>query len=84
VVLPTPPLSAPTTITTGFAMIFPYAQFLIEHHPRTNGARPSGKARDRPRIMPFEPHWSDPNAPEPCFGREHGRNKGEFNLLGCR
>jgi len=29
VVLPTPPLSAPTTITTGFAMIFPYAQFLI-------------------------------------------------------
>jgi hypothetical protein len=28
--LPTPPLSAPTTITTGFAMIFPYAQFLIE------------------------------------------------------
>src|SRR3984893_3883821 len=30
VVLPTPPLSAPTTITTGFAMNFPYAPFLIE------------------------------------------------------
>jgi hypothetical protein len=22
--------------------------------------------------------------PHPCFGREHGRNKGEFNSLGGR
>src|SRR5437899_6284871 len=39
------------------------------------------------RIMPLNPRPPDntrPECPHPCFGREHGRNKGEFNSLDCR
>jgi hypothetical protein len=55
--LPTPPLSAPTTITTGFAITVPYA--------------PPIAVSDRQCLVS-------------CFGREHGRNKGEFKALSRR
>src|SRR6266404_4326616 len=36
-------------------------------------------ARESPIARPYS---RDRNVPIPCFGREHGRNKGEFNSLG--
>mgnify|MGYP006191094225 CR=1 FL=1 len=82
VVVPTPPLSAPTTITTGFVVMnFPYAPFCCRHDPRAN--RPSvGGFGSRP--CPVPDRKSGRNVPVPCFGREHGRNKGEFNELDDR
>jgi hypothetical protein len=42
------------------------------------------KNRYRLRILPLSSPATlraRPERPDPCFGREHGRNKGEFNSL---
>jgi len=49
-------------------MIFPYPQFLIEASSQNQQSPSVWENPGSTRILPFEPHWSDPNAPSPALG----------------
>jgi hypothetical protein len=69
-------------------MNFPYAPFLIEAQSCNKRCRLfSRKTSTGSGFCPVivgRPLAHAAGMPHPCFGREHGRNKGEFNSFDGR
>jgi hypothetical protein len=61
-------------------MNFPYAAFVrLRLILEQTGGLFSQKPVSAPdHALEFPGRWERPERPHPCFGREHGRNKGEL------